>query len=163
MIVRIKKLHPMAQIPEYATIGSAGADVFPTWLEYDRDHNRIIYHTGLAFELPRDYELQVRARSGLTKTLWSMPHGIGTIDSDYRGELLVVFTPRSEMTGLVDMKPPYNLGEAVAQLILAPVLQANFEESPELTQTDRGEGGFGSTTGKVKLNLPKTRAKKEKE
>jgi dUTP pyrophosphatase len=101
---------------------------------------RKLIPTGLFIELPRDCEAQVRPRSGL-----ALKHGItvlnspGTIDADYRGEVCVILVNLSQEA--FEIQP----GERIAQMIVMPYLSVSFEESPELSGTDRGEGGFGST------------------
>jgi dUTP pyrophosphatase len=102
--------------------------------------------TGLALAIPQGYEIQVRPRSGLAlKHGITVPNTPGTIDSDYRGELKVI---------LINLGPePFAIarGDRVAQLVLAPVVQAAWAEVEQLDATERGEGGFGSTGGHAKL------------
>jgi dUTP pyrophosphatase len=102
--------------------------------------------TGLAVAIPEGYEIQVRPRSGLAlKHGISVPNTPGTIDSDYRGELKVI------LINLGDEPFAIARGDRIAQLVLAPVVQAAWDEVDELDATDRGEGGFGSTGGHAKL------------
>ena len=89
--------------PVYASEGAVGADLVVASVEYDKDHRLIIYNTGLSIELPRGYEAQVRARSSLVFTSWYMPHGVGTIDQDYRGDIRVVFAPRDNDRNIYDI------------------------------------------------------------
>lgn len=131
-----------ACLPIYQTTGAAGADVCaylktPIVLE---PGSRVMVSTGLFFEIPSGYEIQVRPRSGL-----AAKHGVtvlnspGTIDSDYRGEVRVI---------LVNLgQEPFTIahGDRIAQLVVAPVVQAQFKEVAALSQTERGQGGFGST------------------
>jgi dUTP pyrophosphatase len=141
--VKVMKVHPLAQIPEYATGGAAGFDfhaleditVFPG--------KTVKVRTGLAFAIPSGYEIQIRPRSGLSaKTTLRVSNAPGTIDSDYRGEVLILITNTSTSSyGDVSIYA----GERVAQGVLAPVTKAEFEEVGELAGTDRGESGFGST------------------
>ena len=130
-----------ARAPEYATEGSAGADLRA---HLDRSltippGGRCVVPTGLRLELPEGYEAQVRPRSGL-----ALRHGLtvanapGTIDSDYRGEVKVILVNLGDEPFLVES------GARVAQLVVAPVSRARFVESG-LTESSRGEGGFGST------------------
>ncbi len=131
-----------AVIPQYKTAGAAGADV-TACIEKDivlEAMQTAIVPTGLFFEIPEGYEIQVRPRSGLAAkngiTVLNTP---GTIDSDYRGELKVI---------LINLgKEPFTVknGERIAQIIVAPVTLGNFIPSKELSSTQRGEGGFGST------------------
>jgi len=131
-----------AVLPVYKTSGAAGADVCAFLQE------EIVLHpgayslvaTGLNFEIPEGYEIQVRPRSGLAfKNGVTVLNTPGTIDSDYRGELKVL---------LVNLgKEDFHVknGDRIAQIIISPVIQAEFVEAKILSQTDRGEGGFGST------------------
>jgi dUTP pyrophosphatase len=129
-------------LPEYSTIGAAGADVVAAVGEdlVLAPGERAAVPTGLIMAIPPGFEVQVRPRSGL-----ALRHGVtvanapGTIDSDYRGEVKVI---------LVNLgQEPYRLrrGDRIAQLIVAPVVQAQFVASVTLPSTDRGAGGFGST------------------
>lgn len=162
----IKKLDPDAQLPHYAHEGDAGMDVFAL-----EDVELPLYvptmvHTGIAAEIPDGYELQVRPRSGLSLkgvTVWNSP---GTVDSKYRGEICIILmyinnTMETVTEKRVDprtgqwidvgvgtqRKTKYNVkkGDKIAQLVLAPVTFADTYEVQELSTTDRGTGGFGST------------------
>ena len=96
--------------------------------------------TGLFFEIPEGYEVQVRPRSGLAaKSGITVLNTPGTIDSDYRGEIKVI------LINLGTSDFTVNSGDRIAQMIIAPVIQASFEITDSLSQTERGEGGFGST------------------
>lgn len=140
MKVKFKKLHPDAKLPTYGTEGAAGADVYSVeevWI--DAGEHRLV-RCGLGCEIEPGYEIQVRPRSGLAlKSKVTVLNSPGTIDEDYRGELCVMlmnhgFSPKT-----------FEKGERVAQLVVAPVVRANFEWTEELSETHRGEGGFGST------------------
>ena len=132
-----------AVIPEYKTAGAAGADVCaylpegPIQLESGKV---AMVSTGLFFEIPLGYEIQVRPRSGLAAkngvTVLNTP---GTIDSDYRGEVKVILINLGEKAFTI------NNGERIAQLVISPVTQAKFEITDSLSETERGAGGFGST------------------
>ena len=141
--LKIKKLsHYKGDLPVYQSALASGFDVRaqldrPILLE---PGERALIATGLSFEIPPGYEIQSRPRSGL-----AAKHGIsivntpGTIDADYRGEVKIILINHSlEPFEIKDQ-------ERVAQLVLAPVVQADFEEVHELSETDRGAGGFGST------------------
>ena len=133
-----KKLDPNAQLPKYAHEGDAGMDVFAL-LDVDLPLNKpIIVKTGIAAEIPDGYELQVRPRSGLASKGITVMNSPGTVDSKYRGEIGVI---------LFSTVPCYRVksGDKIAQLVLAPVTFAEPYEVQELSQTDRGTGGFGST------------------
>ena len=131
-----------AVIPEYKTAGAAGADLCalldsPVTIASGKF---AMVPTGLFFEIPEGYEVQVRPRSGLAAkngvTVLNTP---GTIDSDYRGEIKVI------LINLGDSDFTINSGDRIAQMIVAPVTQANFSITDSLSETERGAGGFGST------------------
>ena len=131
-----------AVIPEYKTKGAAGADVCallkePVFLE---PGERALIPTGLYFEIPEEYEIQVRPRSGLAfKNGVTVLNTPGTIDSDYRGELKVILINLGKELFTVKN------GERIAQIIVAPVTQGKFVITESLSETERGAGGFGST------------------
>jgi len=126
--------------PAYATDGAAGLDVVAAEELTLAPGQRHAVATGFAIAIPPGYEVQVRPRSGL-----ALKHGItclntpGTIDEDYRGEVKVI------LANLGDEPFDVRRGERIAQLVPAPVLKATFREVGELSETDRGAGGFGST------------------
>jgi dUTP pyrophosphatase len=138
--LKIKKLNELAKIPAYQTEESAGFDLHSTEEVEIRPMQRVLVHTGLSFEIPKGYEVQIRPRSGLAfkqgVTVLNTP---GTIDSDYRGEIKVL------LINLSTENVKLSLGERVAQAVIKEVFQANFIEVEELNNTDRGAGGFGST------------------
>lgn len=140
MKIKIRKLNPEARIPEYAHNGDAGMDVYSCEDCVVNARERKLISTGLSFEIPKGYELQIRSKSGLALNyglfLLNSP---GTLDSGYRGELKVILFN----TG----KENYNVkkGEKVAQIILSKYEEAEIEEVSELSETARGNGGFGST------------------
>lgn len=134
-------------LPRYETPGAAGADIRVNLRREDREAGfllapmaRMIVPTGLRVEIPPGYEMQIRPRSGLAvKHGISLPNTPGTIDSDYRGPLGVI---------LINLgAEPFAIthGDRIAQIIVAPVVQARFEVVGGLSDTARGEGGFGST------------------
>ncbi|MBT3307692.1 MAG: dUTP diphosphatase [Alphaproteobacteria bacterium] len=144
--VQVKRLrnYDGLDLPAYATTRSAGMDLLaandgPQSLN---PGERGMVSTGIAIALPPGFEAQIRPRSGL-----ALKHGIavlnspGTIDADYRGEIGVILINHGTETFIVER------GMRIAQMIIAPVSQAAWEEVSELTQSDRGEGGFGSTGG----------------
>ncbi len=132
-------------LPAYETTGAAGADVRASLGAGEkmliRPGERMLVPTGLVMEIPAGYEIQVRPRSGLSfKTGLMVVNSPGTIDSDYRGEVKII------LGNLGTQDEVINHGDRVAQLVLAPVVQAHFVEAIEsLSTTDRGAGGFGST------------------
>lgn len=138
--VKIVKLHPDAIIPSYARTDDAGADLYS--LEYWRilPSQRFAIGTGIALEIPIGYEGQIRSRSGLAiKKGLVVLNAPGTIDSGYRGEIRVILANHGWDT--VEINP----GDRIAQLVIAPVARASFEEMGKLSTSDRGENGFGST------------------
>lgn len=140
--VQVKRL-PHGQglaLPAYATDGAAGMDVLAAEDVTLTPGMRHAVATGLSMAIPAGYEIQVRPRSGLAyKYGVTVPNTPGTIDSDYRGELKIL------MINLGSDNFDVKRGERVAQLILAPVVQAAWQEVDELDDTARGAGGFGST------------------
>ncbi len=141
MKVRVinKSHHPL---PEYKTPGSAGMDLrafLEEPIKLDSLERRLI-PTGLFIELPQGYEAQIRPRSGMSiKHGLSLINAIGTIDSDYRGELMIPLVNLSKESYIVED------GERIAQLVFSAVIQANLEEVEVIGETSRGSGGFGST------------------
>jgi dUTP pyrophosphatase len=137
--IKFQKLHPDAQIPSYAHIGDAGADVYAVAEVIVPPQKRAAIPTGLAVDIPLGYEIQVRPKSGL-----ALKHGItvlnspGTVDAGYRGEIQVI------VINLGDEAYTFTKGQKIAQLVLKPVIQASYVEG-ELGTSDRGVGGFGST------------------
>lgn len=144
MKVRIKLTRPGAIMPEYKSADASGVDLH-AWCQnaagnFIPARGQWIIPTGLSVEIPRGYEGQVRSRSGLAaKSGIFVLNSPGTIDSDYRGEIQVILANMSEIDFLV--KP----GDRIAQLIICPVVRASFELAEELSDTERGDGGFGST------------------
>ncbi|MGL4394509.1 MAG: dUTP diphosphatase [Brevinema sp.] len=141
MTIKIKKLHSEAVIPAYQTKDSAGADLCAL-LSKDLviPHGEIaMVPTGLSFEIPSGFEVQIRARSGLASKGLIIPNAPGTIDADYRGEIKILLLNLSGKDFIITPQM------RIAQMVLAAVTQANFEMTEELSDTSRGEGGFGST------------------
>ena len=142
MHIQIKKLAPEAIVPTYATALSAGADLYALPGEnitIPKGQTRFV-RTGIAFAIPAGYAGFVYARSGLACRRGLAPaNKVGVIDADYRGEVLVALYNQSGEDLTLEG------GERIAQIVFAPVLQAAFEEAATLPDTDRGEGGFGST------------------
>ncbi len=146
MLVKIKKLDNFDQaftLPSYGSVEAAGADILACLPESKsielKPFERILIPTGLSFEIPKGYEIQVRPRSGLSlKTGLVIVNSPGTIDSDYRGEVKIIVANFSNKTEKIDH------GLKIAQLVFSPVIQMKFE-SGELSESKRGSGGFGST------------------
>lgn len=169
MRIRIKRVGAHAlPLPAYESAGAAGMDLranlcgpdvgairpydwgadfhpetkHPTRFVTLYPNSHVYIPVGFAFEIPEGFEGQVRPRSGLAKkhaiVAW---HPIGTVDSDYRGEVMAALHNRGER--------PFTIweGDRIAQLVIAPVVRAALEEAEELSDTERGTGGFGSTKG----------------
>lgn len=140
--VNIKKINPRAVIPTYGSAFSAGADLYAC---LDKEitiepGETVMIPTGLSMEIPKGYAGLVCARSGLASKKGLAPaNKVGVIDSDYRGEVIVALFHHGRAS--VTVSP----GERVAQLLITPVLQCDFIEADDLSGTDRGSGGFGST------------------
>ena len=141
MKVNYKKLCPEAKVPTYGTEYSAGADLYnldtPIVIE---PHATALVHTGIAMEIPTGYCGLIFARSGLaTKRGLAPANKVGVIDADYRGEIMVPLHNHTDTLATVEA------GERVAQIAIVPFLKAEFDECDELSDTLRGQGGFGST------------------
>jgi len=139
-IVKVKKLHKDAIIPEYQTSGSAGFDFCSLIDTVIEPGNQQLVPTGLAVEIPIDTEIQLRPRSGLAlKHMISVTNSPGTIDSDYRGEIKVILLNLGKEPFIIKKE------DRIAQGVLAPYLTAGFEVVKELSDTKRGSGGYGHT------------------
>ena len=147
MKVRIKKLHENAVVPAYAKEGDAGLDF--TAVEISKDNvGNITYHTGLAVEIPQGYVGLLFPRSSISKKQQFLTNGVGVIDSSYRGEIMAKFKPvMGTYNTILDLfeSNEYQVGDRIVQMIIIPYPQIEFEEVEELSETDRGYGGFGST------------------
>jgi dUTP pyrophosphatase len=152
MKVKIKKLHPNAVIPAYAKSGDAGMDLVATKIIKDTPE-QITYGTGLSMEIPEGFVGLVFPRSSIRKTGLQLSNSVGVIDSGYRGEIQATFnkvfggeryydeTKNTEDTSNIF----YKLGDRVCQIMIIPHPTIEFEEVDELSDTERGIGGFGST------------------
>ena len=140
--VLVKKLNPKAELPKYKTEGSSGMDLMAL-IEKSitiKSQNSALIPTGLSIAIPEDMEVQIRPRSGLAaKSNISVLNTPGTIDSDYRGEIKIILFNHGKEEFTV------NNNDRIAQMVLMPVLKAEFKEVEELPKTIRGSGGFGST------------------
>ena len=140
--LKIKKISNLAKKPSYATEGAAGMDLYaanenPIVL---KPMDRALIPLGFTMELPSGYEAQIRPRSGMAiKHGITLSNCVGTIDEDYRGEVCV------GIINVSDKSYEIKTGDRIAQMIIAPVTKAQIIEVDELVQTQRGEGGFGST------------------
>ena len=151
--VLIKKLNPSVQLPSYKTNGASGMDLMafiekPINLEPGKS---CLVPTGLSVAFPIEYEIQIRPRSGLAaKNNISVLNTPGTIDSDYRGEIKIILFNHSNDNFII------NNNDRIAQMVLTPIIKMELEETNELPESIRGEGGFGSTgkwKKKVSINL----------
>ena len=142
MLVRFKKINPNASIPTYGSSYAAGCDLSACIDQAISipPHTTIKVPTGLAIELPENTVGLIYARSGMaTKRHLAPANKVGVIDADYRGEIIVALHNHSEEAQTIEV------GERIAQLVVAPFYHVEFEEVDELSETIRGEGGFGST------------------
>ena len=140
--ILIKKLDPAVKIPDYKTIGSSGMDLMAFIKKpiIVKSNTSAIVPTGLSLAFSSQYEIQIRPRSGLAaKNQISVLNTPGTIDSDYRGEIKVILFNHGKTDFLINNK------DRIAQMILTPVIKMDLEETDDLPETIRGEGGFGST------------------
>ena len=168
MKVKIKKLSENAVIPQYAKPGDAGMDVVATSINVTDKY--IEYGTGLAFEVPEGYVMLIFPRSSVSKYDLSLANAVGVLDSSYRGELKLRFKrnyrienepceeTNGEWTTTSIVNPGnadkyqwdacdwYNVGDRVGQIMILPYPIIEFEETDELSDTERGTGGFGSTS-----------------
>ena len=140
--VLIKKLSSKVELPKYKTEGSSGLDLM-AFIEKSITLNpkeSVLVPTGISIAIEEDLEIQIRPRSGLAaKSNISVLNTPGTIDSDYRGEIKVILFNHGKNEFIINNK------DRIAQMVLAPIIKAEFEEVDELPDTIRGEGGFGST------------------
>lgn len=150
MKIRIKKLHEDAVTPQYATHGASGFDLVAIENVSLKSGETKLVRTGLAIDVGDGYELQVRPRSGLSlKTPLRVANSPGTVDADYRGEVCVIMTNSSQYK-TVGASTEYTMcnvkkGDRIAQGVVCPVVRADIEVVDYLDDTDRGNGGFGST------------------
>ena len=142
--VKVWREDETVKLPTYAKEGDACMDVYVHSIENKPD-GRVVYHTGLHFALPEDYEMEIRPRSSNTKTMAVMQNAPGTLDEGYRGELMIVhrsiLLPRESLCS-------YHVGDRVAQILIRRRERIVWEEVKtlnELGETDRGQRGFGST------------------
>lgn len=143
MKVKIKKLHENAVIPSYAKPGDAGMDLTATSKAFD-DNNNVVYGTGLAVEIPEGYVGLIFPRSSNAKTDLYLTNHVGVIDSGYRGEIMFKFR-KSDCSKNFQEARLYEVGDRVGQLIVIPYPTIEFEEVDELSSSNRGTGGFGSS------------------
>lgn len=138
MEIKVKKLHSNAVIPAYAKPGDAGLDL--TAVEIIDDAFQVTYKTGLALEIPKGYVGLLFPRSSIRNYEITLSNSVGVIDSGYRGEVQLTF---NKYGGSPSKR--YNVGDRIGQLIVIPYPTIELIESDNLSETDRGESGFGST------------------
>lgn len=156
-------------LPTYAHNGDACCDLYAQTIEYDTEKDRYIVHTGLHIALDEDYECELRPRSSLSKTEYYIANTPGTIDEPYRGEILVVFKSRTNVEIInalynlldehinisdnyyllhIQSEFPYKVGDRIAQILVRKRTKIEWQEVDKLEdlgETDRGQGGYGST------------------
>lgn len=138
--VKIQLINEDAKLPEYAHDSDAGADIFAVEETVIPPHQTAIIKTGIKVAIPAGYEIQIRPRSGLSfKTPLRIANAPGTIDANYRGEVGVIMTNTGNLTQTIAKH------DKIAQMVIAPVPMIIWETVDSLDETDRGEGGFGST------------------
>lgn len=146
MEVKIKRLVEDAVIPAYAHDTDAGLDLVATSYEYKDDIHCHVYGTGLAVEIPEGYVGLLFPRSSNRKTESYLTNHVGVVDSGYRGEIMLSFKTRDyKEVAIQQLYKPYEVGDKVAQLIIMPYPKIKFIEVDELSNSDRGENGHGST------------------
>ena len=141
MKVKIKKLDDRAIIPTYAKPGDAGMDITAISIKFEQ--NYIEYGTGLSFEIPEGYVMLIFPRSSVSKKDMMLANCVGVLDSGYRGELKFRFKIVCQAGQL--MRDYYNPGDKIGQIMIIPYPTIEFEEVDNLSDSERGEGGFGST------------------
>ena len=137
MNIKIKRLHPNAVIPKYSKQGDAGMDLTITTMEWSKVRDHITYSFGIAIEIPEGHVGLIFPRSSIYKTNQMLTISVGVIDSGYRGEIKAVMTHDADLR--------YNVGDRAAQIMIIPYPQVTFEEVEELSDSERGTAGYGST------------------
>jgi dUTP pyrophosphatase len=149
MKIHFKKLDSKAQKPKFGKPGDAGADLVATSVTASTDYSRsgqLVYGTGLAVEIPEGMVGLIFPRSSIRSFDLSLSNSVGVIDSGYRGEIMVVFNIVHGKSNIVDEPYSiYDVGDRIAQLVIMPVPLVQFVEVDELSETERGKGGYGST------------------
>jgi dUTP pyrophosphatase len=143
MKVKIKRLVAEAIVPSYAKSGDAGLDLVATSVKWNESKNQVTYGTGLAIEIPEGHVGLIFPRSSISKTDAALSNSVGVIDSGYRGEIMFKFNFRGNAQAFFPMF--YDVGDKVGQLVIMPYPKVELEVVQELSDTDRGSGGFGST------------------
>ena len=144
MKVRIKKLNKDAVVPTKAHKTDAGFNLYCTETSIDWMRQELICHTGIAFEIPEGYVGLIFPRSSIANKPLILHNSVGVIDSGYRGEVTAKFFITDVREFLLG-DGGYHFGDKICQMIILPYPEVKFEEVEELTKTDRGTGGYGST------------------
>lgn len=151
MQIKIKRLLPNAVIPSYAHEGDAGMDLTAIWSENDRDGN-IVYHTGIAIEIPYGCVGLIFPRSSIAKYDLSLTNAVGVVDHGYTGEITLKFKPTTREVCHFEYgricrygEHHYMPGDRIAQLVVLPYPKVMLVEVEELSDSERGTGGYGST------------------
>lgn len=137
--IKVKKLHSDAVVPKYSKDGDAGLDLIAT--SVSQKDLQITYGTGISMEIPNGYVGLVFPRSSIRKYDLSLSNSVGVIDSGYRGEIMATFNLKNPWSE----SDIYKVGDRIAQIMIIPYPKIKFIESEELSNSDRGTGGFGST------------------
>ena len=140
MQIKFKKLSPEAVAPKQGTPGSAGFDLTAISMHWDEKYSVCEYGTGIAVEIPLGYVGLCFPRSSIFRTGTFLSNGVGVIDSDYRGEIKAKFYDRIGVDGKM-----YSVGDRIVQLVIVPIPEVDYIEAPDLSETERGTGGYGST------------------
>ena len=136
--IKYRKLHPDAKDPKQGHFGDAGFDFSVHSVEPIKGENAVIIHSGICVEIPYGYQGELRARSSVHKTGTILSNGVGTIDAGYRGEVMGVFY-------LNGNDEPFAVGDRFAQLVIMPAPPVKYVEVEELSKSERGANGYGST------------------
>jgi len=154
LVIKIKRLHPDSKIPQYAKPGDAGMDLTAVSKTTDQ-YGNICYATGLAFEIPEGYFMMLVPRSSNASKDLILTNHCGIVDSGYRGEIFFkygIYRESGIEKDVMRLDPidktysqSYKVGDRIGQLIIMPYPQVSFEEVDELSESERGDGGYGST------------------
>lgn len=142
MIIRYKKVHEDAKDPVRGSEWAAGWDLTCCDIDWDEEAKVLVYHTGLAFEIPRGHVGLLFPRSSVYKKTLLLTNSVGVLDADYRGEVLFKYGLYYTMKREASL---YNVGDRVGQLVVVPIPEVAFLEAESLSETKRGANGYGST------------------
>jgi dUTP pyrophosphatase len=148
MLVKVKKIDKNAVMPKKAHMDDAGWDLTAISREFDKWNDNVIYGTGLAIEIPKGYVGLLFPRSSNSRKELLLSNSVGVIDSCYRGEITFHFRRTYKQacgTTTHRVQQEYNIGDRIGQLVIIPYPEIEFELSTELSETERGTGGYGST------------------